>query len=72
MFPSEKLLLLIAKQYCRGCCLGFPALPELSHEDFTQDDIAGVLEDGGEDHGDSVSLGLNIHCLVITVVNDSL
>ena len=71
-FLPARRFLLIAEQYCRGCGLGFPALSELSHEDFAQDDIAGVLEDGGEDDSDPVSLGLNIHCLIVTIVDDSL
>jgi len=64
--------LLIAEQYgwCGG--LGLPSLPELSHEDLAEDDVAGVLEDGGEDDGDPVGLGLHVHRLVIAVVDHGL
>ena len=63
---------LIAEQYgwCGG--LGLPSLPELSHEDLAEDDVAGVLEDGGEDDGDPVGLGLHVHRLVVAVVDHGL
>ena len=63
---------LVAEQYGGCSCFGLPSLPELSHEDLAEDDVAGVLEDGGEDDGDPVGLGLHVHGLVIAVVDDGL
>ena len=63
---------LIAEQDGGSGRFGLPSLPKLSHEDLAEDDVAGVLEDGGEDDGDPVGLGLHVHRLVIAVVDDGL
>ena len=63
---------LVAEQYGGCSCFGLPSLPELSHEDLAEDDVAGVLEDGGKYDGDPVGLGLHVHGLVIAVVDDGL
>jgi hypothetical protein len=39
-------------------------------EDFPEDNVVLVLEDGGEDDRHSVGLGLDVHRLVVAVVDD--
>ena len=66
------MIILVAEENCWSSGWRLPPLSELSHEHLAQDDVAGVLEDGGEDDGDSVCLGLDIHGLIISVVDNSL
>ena len=66
------MIILVAEENCWSSGGRLPPLSELSHEHLAQDDVASVLEDGGEDDGDSVCLGLDIHGLIISVVDNSL
>lgn len=58
-------------EHCGRRLTGFSAFAELLEENFSDDHIVNVFEDGAEDDSDPIGLRFNIHRFVFTVVYHS-
>lgn len=58
------------EEHLRRGGAGSTTLFELLEEDFAQDDVVFVFEDGGEDDGHSVRFRFDEHGFIVSVVDD--